>query len=73
MYTPEFSYREGVSIRRLAWSLDLPMTKIMKEIVSLLPSLFSSAEVCAKCKDKTKCEDCAFNKENTAANKVFIS
>jgi len=72
MYTPEFSYHEGVTFRRLAWALDLPMTKTMDKIISLLPSMFPPSEVCPKCKDKSKCEYCEFSKPS-AAEKIFLS
>jgi primosomal protein N' len=70
MYTPQFSNRAAISVRRLAWALNLPMTKTMDEVISLLPSLFSPSLICPKCKDTTKCKLCGFNKqaaENNAA------
>ena len=68
MYTPEFSYTEGVTIRRLAWGLGIPMTKALKEVIALLPSLFSPSLICPKCKDNSKCEYCSFNKQSAAEN-----
>ena len=73
MYTPEFTYSQGVTFRRLAWSLNLPMTKVMKEIVKFLPAIYPSSEVCPKCKDNTKCEDCGFNPKKVAEAAALTS
>jgi len=67
-YTPQFSEKAAVTVRRLAWALGVPMPKAVDQIISLLPSLFSPSVVCPQCKDKTKCQYCGFNKAAAAAN-----
>jgi hypothetical protein len=66
-YTPQFSELAVVSVRRLAWSLGVSMPKTVDQVVSLLPSLFSPGVVCPSCKDKTKCNFCAFGRQPAAA------
>ena len=60
-YTPPFSTRATVTIRRLAWSLKLPMTSTVERVVNLLPSVIDPEIVCGKCQDSSKCLDCAFS------------
>jgi hypothetical protein len=67
-YSPQFSALASVSVRRLAWALGVSMPKAVDQIVSLLPSLFSSSVVCPQCKDSTKCKLCGFNQQSVAAN-----
>ena len=59
-YTPQFSELAAVSVRRLAWSLDVPMTQTMDHIVRILPSVIDASKVCLSCKDNTKCTCCIF-------------
>jgi hypothetical protein len=73
MYTPRFSDTATITVRRLAWALDVHMTKAVDNIISVLPSLFSPELVCPKCKDKTKCKYCGFNQQAAAANAALIS
>jgi hypothetical protein len=60
-YTPQFSEKASITIRRLAWALGVPMTKAMDLIINELSLVFSSSLICPKCKDSTKCHACAFN------------
>ena len=61
MYSPDFSFSACVSVRRLAWALEKPMTKTIDHMVQLLPSLFDPSTVCPSCKDKSICKLCAFS------------
>jgi len=61
-YTPELSFEDSCTLRRIAWALDMPMTRAMEHIFEYLPTKIESYRVCEKCRDKTKCEDCAFNR-----------
>jgi hypothetical protein len=63
-YTPELSQEHSCILRRIAWALDLPMTKTMADIFEYLPSKMDSEKVCAKCRDKTRCEECSFKEAN---------
>lgn len=65
-YSPQFSEMACVSVRRLAWALNVSMTKAVDIIVKELSSAFSSSVVCPQCKDKSKCKVCSFNQRQTA-------
>jgi len=71
-YTPKFSAKASITIRRLAWAFDLPMTKTVDLIINELSYIFSSSDICAKCKDKTECNSCAFSGQ-AAAEKSAIT
>ncbi|MBN2569834.1 MAG: hypothetical protein JXB42_10440 [Deltaproteobacteria bacterium] len=62
-YTPELSLESSRTLRRIAWALGVPMTLAIEEIFAFLPTIVSYDKVCKKCKDKTRCESCAFNRE----------
>ena len=59
-YTPQFSDMATVSVRRLAWALNKPMTHTVDIMVKLLPLVVDKSKVCLVCKDKTKCQGCCF-------------
>jgi hypothetical protein len=59
-YTPEFSMKSSVSVRRLSWALGLPMTKTVETMVDILPHIFTPKKVCARCKDTKRCFECSF-------------
>jgi hypothetical protein len=60
-YTPSCSLQSSVTLRRLAWAFDLPMTKTIDQAVSLLPLIILPTLVCEKCRDNTRCGSCAFH------------
>ncbi len=60
-YTPELSQEHSSTLRRLAWSMDMPMTRALAEIFTWLPEKMDVDKVCSKCRDKTGCQECAFN------------
>ena len=59
-YSPQFSELAAVSVRRLAWAYNMPMTSTIDLIVRLIPSIVDSGKVCIACKDNTKCKNCGF-------------
>ncbi len=59
-YTPELSYESSCTLRRLAWAMGIPMTEAMEEVFSYLPGIVDKKKVCEGCRDKTKCQECAF-------------
>jgi hypothetical protein len=65
-YTPQFSPLATVTVRRLAWALQVSMPKAVDRAVATLPSIFPPSLVCPLCKDSAKCELCAFNQPSTA-------
>ena len=62
-YTPELSQRHSGTLRRIAWALDQPMTKAMALVFDHLGRLLDAEKVCYKCRDKTRCDECAFNRK----------
>jgi hypothetical protein len=60
-YTPELSFESSCTLRRIAWALDLPMTKTMEKIFENLPKIFDRQKICEKCRDKTRCQGCRFH------------
>jgi hypothetical protein len=73
MYTPQFSIKATVTVRRLAWALKVSMPKAVDSIIAVLPSLFSPSVVCPQCRDKTKCNLCGFNQQAAAENAALAS
>jgi hypothetical protein len=68
-YTPELSYESSCVLRRIAWFMDLPMTKTIEIIFDKLPDIMNKEEVCSKCRQPLNCDTCKFNakKENKYA------
>jgi len=60
-YTPELSIKSSCTLRRIAWALDMPMTKAIERVFEYLPEILDSEKVCQACRDKSKCSDCEFN------------
>ena len=63
-YTPELSQRSSSVLRRLAWALDIPMTKAMERVIEHITMIVDNKKVCSKCRDKTKCNTCVFKQNN---------
>lgn len=55
-YTPELTYRHSCTLRRIAWALEMPMTKAMGKVFEYLPKILDREKVCEGCRDKSKCE-----------------
>ena len=64
-YTPQFSPLAAISVRRLAWSLNLSMPATVDIMVKLMPHVVNPSKVCLSCKDKSKCASCAFGSLST--------
>ena len=60
-YTPELSMKSSRTLRRLAWALDMPMTKAMEKVFEYLPEILDSQKVCQACRDRSRCSECQFN------------
>ena len=63
-YSPKFSNRSTISVRRLSWYLKKPMTQVINEIISILPNVFDSSKVCQTCKEKSLCKYCTFSRSD---------
>ena len=62
-YTPELSQEHSCTLRRIAWALEMPMTKAMAEVFEYIGGFLDPQKVCNRCRDKTKCVGCAFNRK----------
>ena len=60
-YTPELSQEGSATLRRLAWSLNKPMSKTLEIVVEDYSKSKKAEQVCISCRDKTKCDHCVFN------------
>lgn len=59
-YTPELSDKNSCTLRRIAWALDMPVTKAIEAVFDHLGKTLDSHKVCERCRDKTRCSDCSF-------------
>ena len=60
-YTPELSQEGSSTLRRLAWSLNKPMTQTLEIVVEEYSKSVERERICKLCRDKTKCDHCLFN------------
>ena len=60
-YTPELSMKHSSTLRRVAWSLGVPMTEAIELVFDYVAKVIDRNMVCDCCRDKTRCEDCVFN------------
>ena len=60
-YTPEMSMKSSRTLRRIAWALDVPMTKAIEKVFEYLTKILDRKKVCQACRDKSKCSDCGFS------------
>ena len=72
-YTPQLSMKSSCMLRRIAWALDMPMTRTIERVFEYLPRILDSERVCQACRDKSKCSDCGFNsaKQNQDEKEVI--
>ena len=63
-YTPELSQQSSCTLRRIAWALEIPMTKAIERVFDHIPMIVDKNIICLKCQDKTKCNTCSFNNKN---------
>ena len=72
-YTPELSEEASCTLRRIAWALNIPMTRALEKIMHLIPRIIDKEKVCNGCRDKTRCLDCNFNQENHRNGQAVIN
>ena len=60
-YTPELSDYHTGTLRRIAWALGKPMTKVINAVFDNVDRFIDPGKVCEKCRDKSDCENCYFN------------
>ena len=63
-YTPELSMESSRIIRRIAWSLDKPMTQTMEILVKNITMFIDRKKICSKCRDNSFCNECIFSDKN---------
>ena len=73
-YTPEMTMKSSSTLRRIAWALEMPMTKAIEKVFEYLPAILDSDKVCQACRDKSKCSECGFNsaKQNQDEKEVMF-
>lgn len=59
-YTPELSQQHSATLRRIAWSCQMPMTKTLASIFDHLGATLDKGKICEACKDKSFCGSCVF-------------
>ena len=65
-YTPQLSDAASATLRRIAWSLDQPMTRTLSAIFMRIPNLMDRTKVCDSCRDPSACNICGFNGKEAA-------
>ena len=60
-YTPELSYENSCTLRRIAWAFGMPMTEAMSKMFKVVIKHIDHKKICSSCKDRSKCEECSFN------------
>ena len=70
-YTPELSIKSSCTLRRISWALGIPMTKGIEYVFEYLPKILDSEKVCQGCRDKSKCQGCAFSINNQNQREVI--
>jgi len=66
-YTPELTQNHSATLRRIAWAMEMPMTKALEDVFDYLGRTLDPKMVCNSCRDKSKCMTCVFNRGNTHA------
>ncbi len=59
-YTPELNQEYSAILRRIAWSIESPMTKTLNFILDDVVNRVDKNSVCQNCRDKSSCHECAF-------------
>ena len=69
-YTPELSYKHSCTLRRIAWALEMPMTKAIEAVFDYLGKTLDHKKVCESCRDKTRCENCIFSRASKSSLEI---
>ena len=60
-YGPRLRPSTCMSLRRLAWAMDIPMSITLENIMKSIPRLIESKVICNACQDGSVCDECYFN------------
>jgi hypothetical protein len=71
MYSPNFSEIAAVTVRRLAWAMGANMGLAVDVMVKSLPAFVNAEKVCSSCKDRSKCDACAFQDSGEMPKKAL--
>ena len=71
-YTPELSLEASCTLRRLAWSWKMPMTKAIEKVFLDIAHVYDRERICALCRDITRCKECAFQTKRIKEMKTII-
>jgi hypothetical protein len=72
IYSPELTATGADAIRRLAWSMDMHITKALDQLIKAIPAIKDPSKICLACQDKTICKDCIFSHHLTAEEKSAL-
>jgi DNA repair protein RadC len=59
-YSPQLNRRSCATLRRIAWALDVPMTRAIDRVIEDAVQNLENGSVCLACKDSSVCDSCAF-------------
>jgi hypothetical protein len=62
-YTPELTRHHSSTLRRIAWAMQMPMTRAIAEVFDYLGNTLNPVQICSACRDKTRCTTCPFNRK----------
>lgn len=62
-YTPELTPQHSATLRRIAWAMQMPMTKAIGEVFDYFGNTLDPAKVCSACRDRSRCTGCSFNRK----------
>ena len=62
-YTPELTQHHSSTLRRIAWAMEMPMTRALAEVFDYLGNSLDPVQICSACRDKTRCTTCPFNRK----------
>lgn len=68
-YTPELTREHSSTLRRIAWAMQVPMTKALGQIFDYLGNHLDPDSICSACRDKTRCPICPFNRKGAKDEK----
>ncbi len=63
-YTPKLSPEHSATLRRIAWAMQMPMTKALGEVLDYLGTTLDPLRVCSACRDRSRCAGCSFNQKS---------
>lgn len=71
-YTPELSLHHSRILRRIAWALEILMTRAMNEVFDYLGQTLDRSKICLCCKDKSLCGTCPFKRKTVAGQQRAV-